>query len=131
MKIRAFEERDRESLERMGKLSGFPYLNPTGSMVEACMVAVDELDRPVVAVAAERIVQLYGWFEPSLDPVAKLAVIREMHAALGAELSRRGYESAEAFLPPSICEKFGRRLERSFGWVQNWRSWCFKFSNLT
>lgn len=115
------------ALERMAAASGFPYVDPRSEMVESCLVVVDDSDTPVMAVAAERIVQLYGWFDKDLPPVQKMTALRVAHWGMRLELMEKGYKSAEAFLPPSICERFGRRLMRSFGWVENWRSFCFKF----
>lgn len=126
MKVRAFEERDRAALDRMARPTGFPYCAPDGPMVEECMVAVDVNDQPVAAVAAERILQVYGWLRQDMHPAAKMAAIRALHARLAPALLERGYSEVNAFLPPTVCERFGRRLERSFGWVKNWASWAVR-----
>ena len=125
MTVRPFEERDRAALQRMQ--GRYPYQDPAHPMIEGCMVAVDERDEPIAAVAAERIVQIYGWFDSDTPMLTRLAAIRALHGAMVPELAAKGYREANAFLPPAICAKFGRRLERSFNWVRNWNSWCFRF----
>jgi hypothetical protein len=126
MRVRHFEERDRAALSSMAQDSGFPYCAPDGPMVEECMVAVDGDDLPVAAVAAERILQVYGWLRQDIHPAAKMAAIRALHDRLAPALVERGYLEVNAFLPPTICQQFGRRLERSFGWVKNWASWAVR-----
>ena len=50
-----------------------------------------------------------------------------IHKGMAEHLRPLGYTSVEAFLPPSVSERFGRRLERTFGWVKNWPSWTRRF----
>lgn len=92
-------------------------------MIETVKVAVDRDGIIMGAVVTERIVQSYLWLADS-TPMAKLNVIRELHEATSAELKGLGYNQANAFLPPEIARRFGRRLERCFQWVKNWDSWA-------
>ena len=87
------------------------------------MVVVDDDDRPIMVCAAKRLVELYLFCGPIERPHAKVHALRLIHEAMGKLLKVRGYASAEAFLPPTLAQKFGRRLQRSFGWVKNWPSW--------
>lgn len=125
MTVRPYKESDAPALSAMATASGFPYPDP--ARVEALSVVVDDDDKPLMACGAERIVQLYLWCGPLNKPLAKLYALRLLHKHLAQELLRIGYYNAEAFLPPSLAEKFGRRLEKTFGWVRNWPSWTKGF----
>ena len=127
MSARPYRSSDAGALAEMAERSGFPYVAPDGPLIEACIVIADQDDKPVMAVAAKRMVELYGWFGPDASPIHRMAAIREAHGAMEPLLRRSGYSEASAFLPPSICQRFGRRLIRSFGWARNWESFCVKF----
>lgn len=101
---------------------GFPYPDPCDPMIECIVVMADEKDQPVAAFAAKRLVEIYAWVGDIPTP-AKMQALRIAHGCLPGMLRARGYTHAEAFLPPGISGKFGRRLARSFGWVRNWASW--------
>jgi len=120
---------DIPSLRQMHELSGYAYTFPDlrGPLMESVLVAVDESDIPVAAIAAERIVQAYLLMDEGLHPAAKLRVIRGFHEQLATDLRTKGYTCLEAFLPPPIAETFGRRLMRTFGWVRNWPSFARNF----
>lgn len=122
-----YQPRDRVALERMAAASGFPYIAPDDAMVEAVVVVVDEHDKPIHAVAAKRMVETYGWFDNSVDGITKMAAMRLSHDGMITCLRLKGYDSGVAFLPPSICERFGRRLKKHFGWTPTWKSWAINF----
>jgi hypothetical protein len=107
----------------MAEASGFPYPELSAARIEAVVVVVDEQDRPVMACAAERLVQMYLWCGEFQRPHAKVFALRLLHEAMSEELKSKGYESAEAFLPPSLAKRFARRLEKMFAWRRNWPSW--------
>lgn len=115
-------------LRRMYEASGFGYQFPDfkSGMFEAIAVVVDDNDQPIMAAAAERIVQLYLVRGDIAHPAAALHAIRLLHEALRPVLASKGYREAEAFLPPAIAKNFGRRLMRSFGWLKNWPSYCVR-----
>lgn len=119
-------QQDIPALKAMEAASGFPYPDVNDPLIEAVMVAEDESGKVVAAVAAKRIVELYLWIGP-LSPVDVLAAVQAFHAAMGDALKEKGYHEANAFLPPQIADKFGRRLTRTFGWVKNWSSWARRF----
>jgi hypothetical protein len=75
-----------------------------------------------MAAAAEQIWQMYLWCGAG-NPHEKVSALRMLHEELALCFKRKGIESVEAFLPPSLAERFGRRLERMFGWTRNWSSW--------
>lgn len=131
MTVRPLHESDIPALKRMAEASGYPYpqLSEKSGQLECVYVIANEDDQPVMACAAERICQLFLYVPTSKDsleahPAAKLHALRLLHDAMAADLRAKGYTEANAFIPPSIAGKFGRRLMRSFGWVKNWPSWC-------
>ncbi len=126
MIIRNYRPSDAAALERMATESGFPYEAPDSPLVERCMVV--EMDGEVVgAIAAKRIIEAYLWKDSRLSPAATLSALRAMHEKMAPELRLLGYHELNTFLHPSICERFGRRLRKSFGWVNNWPSLAIKF----
>lgn len=127
MNIRLFSPFDIPALKAIYERQGFPYAFPDLNKMEAVLVVTDENGEPVAAIAAEKLVQLYLFVGTMEHPATALAIIRLMHAELSKVLKSKGYSSAEAFLPPSIARRFGRRLERTFGWVRNWPSWTKGF----
>ncbi len=130
MIIRHLHSGDIPALRAMYKAQGFEYEFPdlTGPLMEAVLVVVDENGKILAAVAAERFVQLYMFVGQIDYPAAKLSIIRSLHQCMSDALRPRGYHSAEACLPPAIEKSFGRRLERTFGWVKNpWNTWVKGF----
>ena len=128
MTVRPLVLSDYPALRKMYEAQGFGYDFPdlTGPMMECVHVVVDDQGQPLCAVAAERIAQIYflaGDFGP---PHARLHAIRILHESVVADLKRKGYGEANAFLPPSIADRFGRWLTRRFGWGDNWSSKCLK-----
>lgn len=108
-----------------GMSKQFPYPDDfTAPAIESVWVAVDDQDRVIAAVAAERILQLYLLPGELSEPAAKMHMLRLFMEGMGVELKDRGWSEVNAFLPPQIGARFGRRLVKSLGFVENWRSWC-------
>jgi hypothetical protein len=128
MKIRLYKTSDEAALRTMHKAQGFEYEFPDlmGRRMEGVWVA-EENGRILAAVAVERIVQTYFLCSPGLRPRVGASLFQAFESRIVPELSARGYNEANAFLPPSIAERFGRRLERSLGWTRNWKSWAKRF----
>ena len=129
MTVRPLRSSDIPILQELAERSGFPYPpDLSHPHIEAVLVAVDSEDRPIIAVAAKRLVEIYGYVDSERSPVVLLSAWKLLHGAMAQELRNLSYNSVEAFLPPSIAEKFGRRLERTFGWVKNhWSNWAIRF----
>ena len=127
MLVRSLKPEDIPLLKQWAEQSGFPYPDFDDLHIEAFLVVADSEDRPIVAVAAKRLIELYGYFDPSRSPAAKLAAMKLIHPAMADALRHKGYNSAEIFAPPQIAVAFGRRLERTFGWLKNWQSWTIRF----
>jgi len=127
MHVRPFQISDLQALAQMADSSGFPYPDPTSPRLEALLVVVDDEGKPIMACAAERIAQLYLWCGSGSTPHGKLFCLRLLHEEMACVLKEKGYDGVEAFLPPSVSGKFGKRLERTFGWIRNWSSWTKGF----
>lgn len=129
MNVRPMVPSDIPSLRAMYELSGLDYTFPDlrGPLMESVLVAVDDNDVPLAAVAAERIVQLYLLVDETLSPAGKLAIIRKMHQNMEQVLCSKGYCEANCFVPPKLEKSFGRRLMHTFGWVKNWPSFARGF----
>lgn len=106
--------------------SGYPYPDPLDA--EAFLV-VEDADGNIVTACAAVIPtpELYLW--PIAGPPAVgFSALRLLHVQMAKSLRELGYTEANAQLPPAISAKFGRRLKRSFGWVQNtWENWFIRF----
>ncbi len=129
MIIRHLHPDDIPALRAMYEAQGFEYEFPDleGPLMESVLVVEEDGGKILAAVAAERLVQLYFLCADLEHPAAKLAIVRALHTHMADALRAKGYHSAEAFLPPPIAETFGKRLERTFGWVRNWQSWTKGF----
>jgi len=104
----------------------YPYPDVNSPLIELITVVADGSDTPIACFIAERLVQSYLIVAP-MHPAARLAAIRLLHEAVPPLLKAKGYNSIEAFIPPQLAGTFGRRLERTWGWVRNWQSWCKRF----
>ena len=100
----------------------FPYVTFDAPTLETVLVVADEEDRPLCAMAAERIIQLFFWCG-DLGPLEKKMALRLLHEEGANVLKQKGYKEVNAFLSPQIALKFSKRLERSFQWRPNWPSW--------
>ena len=126
MHTRALRQSDIPTLEAVARATGFPYPD-LGSGLEAVTVVVNEGDQPLMAVGAKKIIELYLWCGVGMTPHEKTAALRLLHESMIEELCSKGYHEANAYLPPQIAGKFGKRLEKTFGWVRNWPSWARRF----
>lgn len=125
MNVRPLRATDIPVLRAMAEASGFPYpdLSVSRETLETVLVLADDEDKPIMAAAADRLVQIYLWSGHFERPLAAKRALRLLHDAMGAKLRDLGYDSGLVFLPQSIAERFGRRLQRSFGWVKTWPCW--------
>lgn len=121
--VRPMVDSDVPILESWRAKSLFPYVEFGSVTIEGIWVLADEENRPVMAVMANRLVEIYILMEEGMTALNLVFAMRQLHEIAAASLKSKGYESAEAFLPPTIAQRFGRRLERTFGWVRNWPSW--------
>lgn len=97
----------------------FPYPDDPLDSLESVRVVVDDDDKPLMAVGAKRLVELYLWCGNLERPLAKMYALRLLHEDMAKELKKLGYNAVEAFLPPPVAKRFARRLQKSFGWRPN------------
>lgn len=123
MTVRPAVQADRSALAALAEHSGYPYPALDCPTLESFYVVVDNEGAVVMGCAAKRLVELYLYVDEKRHPFAKRNALTLFHEAMTIDLTSKGYESVEAFVPPSISERFGARLKRSFGWRKNWPSW--------
>lgn len=125
MTIRPVRKSDLEALKSM-RAHGFDYPDVLSPLCESALVAVDEEDRPIMAIAGFRAVHIYLWPAKTLSPTGKFHVLRSLVEVFKGTIISKGYDSAESFVSPTIAKSFGNRLIRSFGAVRNWPSFNFR-----
>lgn len=124
MRCRELRDSDIQTLRDIAAKNGFPYPELDHPHIEAVLVVVDSEDRPIMACAAKRLVELYLWVGPDPSPTIKLDALRLLHMDMPGILRNLGYTECNVQIPPEISDSFGRRLERTFGWVRNrWKLW--------
>lgn len=127
VRIRTLQASDIPILGAMADASGFPYPSLNHPHIEAVLVITDDADKPIMACAAKRLIELYLYVDPACSAAVKMAALNVLHRSMPAELRAKGYNSCEVYVPPHIAGKFGKRLERTWGWVKNWPNWCARF----
>lgn len=128
MTCRPLKPSDIPILQELAERSGYPYPDLSDPLIEDIKVVVDAQDKPVIAVVAKRLVEVYLYIDPERSPVVKIDSLKLAHIRMCETLRDKGYHSGETFLPPNVSRQFGRRLERTFGWVKNhWQNWTIRF----
>ena len=127
MKVRDLKASDIQTLRAMAEASGCPYPDLETDPLTAVLVVADDDDRPIAAAAIEQIFQAYLWRDAGGSPYEAMAALRLLHEGMALCLREKGIKSVEAYLPPTMAQRFGRRLERTFGWTRNWKSWHKEF----
>lgn len=134
MIVRPLKPEDIPILKQYAEASGFPYPDFDDPHIEAFLVVVDSEDRPIVAVAAKRLIEIYGYFDPNASPSLRLKALAMLHEGMAESLRALGYNSIECFLPPEIEKAFGARLMRGirssrflWRWKKNWQSFTIRF----
>ena len=123
MRVRELRDSDIPILREMAEKSGFPYPDFDDPHIEAFLVVVDSEDFPIVACAAKRLIELYGYFDPACSPALRMKALGMLHEGMAVALRTNGYNSASVGIHPQLAKTFGRRLERSFGWIRNRFEW--------
>ena len=134
MRVRELRDSDIPILREMAEKSGFPYPEFDDPHIEAFIVVVDSEDRPIVAGAAKRLIELYGYFDPISSPSLRMKAIGMLHEGMSETLRDKGYTTCECYVPPVIEKTFGRRLMRGirsprfmWKWAKNWQSFTIRF----
>lgn len=128
MRCRPLLESDIPILRKMAADSGFPYPELDDPLIESVIVVVDSSDVPIMACAAKRFIEGYLYLHPGTPPAVKLRALILLHQDMAIALRNIGYTELSVQVDESIADKFGRRLERTFGWVRNyWKTWTIRF----
>lgn len=132
--IRTYRPSDEPVLRALHEKQGHPYPFPDLNHPQfvGIMVATDENDIPVQAIAARKTVEVYMLGDPNWrTPAWRFDVFAQLHRTLHRMIFAMDFTDAHAFLPPKVCRAFGKRLVRDFGWVPGkWQSFC-KYLNET
>ena len=123
MRVRDVKTSDLQTLRAMAEASGYPYPDLESDPLVVVRVVVDDEDQPIMSGEIEQLWQAYLRCDASLPPHQRSAALRLLHEDMASCLREKGIKSVEAFLPPTAAQRFGRRLERTFGWTRNWKSW--------
>lgn len=123
MTVRPLRDSEIPILQEFARASGYPYPDFDDQHIEAFLVVVDSEDRPIVACAAKRLIELYGYFDPACSPLLRMKALGMLHEVMAVALRTNGYNNASVGIHPQLAKTFGRRLERSFGWLRNPFNW--------
>ncbi len=134
MNVRSLKSGDIPILQEYAEASKFPYPDFDDPHLEAFLVVVDSEDRPIVAATAKRLIELYGYFDPTCSPSLRMKAMGMLHEGMAESLRALGYNSVECFVPPQIEKAFGARLMRGIRssrflwlWAKNWQSFTIRF----
>jgi hypothetical protein len=123
MLVRALKSSDIPILQQYAEHSGFEYPEPNDINIEKILVVADDEDRPILAVAGKRLIELFAWINPEAGADLRIEALSLIQAPMAEALKRLGYEFAEAFIPPKMERRgFGRFLTKHLGFCRNWPS---------
>lgn len=124
--IREYRASDEPILRALHEAQGHEYPFPDLSQFVGILVATDENDLPVQALAARKTIEVYMLGDPNWrTPAWRLSVFQELHGAMHRFMLSLGFTDAHVWIPPKVAKAFGRRLERDFGWIPSrWKSFC-------
>lgn len=125
--IREFRPEDIPALRAIHQAQGnsYPFPDLTSPQFVGIVVAVDENDVPVQAIAARKTVEVYFLRDPKWStPAWRLEVFRKLHLAAHNKMLELGYTDSHCWVPPEVVKAFSRRLTKIFGWNKSvWQ--CF------
>ena len=124
MTVRNLIASDIPALRESHARSGFDYVFPDleSPLMASVMVVAGDDNEPLIALAAEEILQGYLFICAQLEPAVKLAALKWLEREMTPVLRVKGFHEINVFLPPSLYGVFSGRLKRSFGFVESWRS---------
>lgn len=124
--IRPYRPTDEPVLRALHAAQGHDYPFPDLSQFVGVMVATDENDVPVQAIAARKTIEVFMLGDPNWrTPAWRMRMLCELQREIHKQMFALGYTDAHAFLPPKVARAFGKRLQRDFGWVPSrWQSFC-------
>lgn len=126
--IREYRASDEPVLRALHEAQGhdYPFPDLNHPQFVGIMVATDENDVPVQAIAARKTVEIYMLGNPNWrTPAWRMKLLVELHGGMHRVLVGLGFTDAHCWLPPAVEKAFGRRLIRDFGWIKSgWTSLC-------
>ena len=130
MIVRQFEPGDMDEVRRIHGLCGFDYALPDFSGKEFVSRRVVQ-DRNGIGMAAFLRLSAEAFLiaDPQWKtPAWRMEALRQVQAVCTGDARHAGVAEVEAFLPPELAEKFGKRLTR-MGWQkarEGWTPFSFK-----
>ena len=123
VKVRSLKSSDIPILQQYAERSGFEYPEPNDVNIEKILVVADDEDKPILAVAGKRLIEVFGWFSPNAGAELRNEAIEAIMEPMAEALRLLGYGCAETFLHPKLERRgFGRILTERFGFYRNWPS---------
>lgn len=124
--IREYRPSDEIVLRTLHATQGHNYSFPDLNSFVGVLVATDENDVAVMALAARKTVEIFMLGDPRWrTPAWRMRLFADLHGAMHAAMLSMGFTDSHCWLPPSVEKAFGRRLQKDFGWVKStWQSFC-------
>lgn len=124
--IRNYRPSDEVVLRLLHEKQGHNYPFPDVNSFVGVLVATDENDVPVMAIAARKTVEIFMLGDPNWrTPAWRMRVFADLHSGMHAAMKSLGFIDVHCWIPPSVEKAFGRRLQKDFGWVKStWQSFC-------
>jgi hypothetical protein len=116
--IRDYKPSDFSAVAKIHEESGIDYKLPDLESPLFLIKQVAEYEGKVVAALGALIqTEFYLWLskEEWGTPEQKFSVLKELDESVISEVWLKGVDSAVLYLPPNM-ERFGKRLEKDFGW---------------
>jgi hypothetical protein len=126
--VRQYTDADLDALLAMHRAQSFDYPFPDlrDPIFVSKLVFEDDAGKPAMAALARLTCEMYLLLDPNAGtPQERYERLLELHRAGANDLRARGLDDVHAWLPPSIAQRFGRRLS-SLGWIRDdaWTPYC-------
>ncbi|MCI0725054.1 MAG: hypothetical protein L0338_39730 [Acidobacteria bacterium] len=126
MRIRAYQESDKNELMRLYQAQGLDYLYPNFEHPEffTRLVLEDEKGEVVMAIMGRLTAEMFLLMDPRANgPGVRLKHFLTLHRASEHDMALKGIGDCYAQIPPGM-EKF-KRLLSLLGWVRadTWQPW--------
>ena len=127
MRVREYLESDegllRQYHEENKYAFDFPSLN--SPLIELVEVVEDINGNPMMAGVAKKSLELFLLCNHKEHPMVRMQGIGMLHASMTPKLLEKGYDEANAFIPPELA-RYARRLCTQFGWIKNWDTYTIR-----
>ena len=132
MLLREYKESDLDAVRDIHAAQGFDYALPDlrNPLFVTKLVLSGSNSRVFGAALLRLTAEAYLLLDPRAGaPRERWQWLLALHEAARRDAWQRGLEDVHAWLPPSIAQKFGRRLER-LGWRRDdsWTPYCTRLN---